>query len=687
MQCDGWRSAPCTRCSGGIWEAVVIKKALERLTVALLVAAMLAGAAYFCVRLYTTPLEQRFLSLTGELQVRARGMRHGMQDVEQSDFSSIAEIKEDGVRIGQIIAQLRDAYAGGGTLVSLVVPAEEVSKLVAGWDDMHKRLDGVLDNQAVLERVERTFNRLDDTTQSIMSHSQAIVQILLDKRAPAREIALATRQLLLAQQIDNHLHVILHPAVDFTKSADYSAVVKDTSLFERTLEAMLNGDAAMGVLRLTGTDAAQELRATGDLFRDMSNDVGKILEAAPVLLNVRRSADDLLSASSDFERAAAKLSNSVIDYQARHDTAFVAIYLLGVAAVFVLFLYGLAMYRAFKSQLEFTTAQSMRYKDVITRMRQSLERLARGEITPGNVEMRDGMEGVITPFNQATGRVRQTLMIVKTRAMELPSFIERIKNAVAGMVQASSKQIENTTTASGTMNRLLPAIESLSRQVSDSLRALDALKADCAASRGFIREAEAQMSATQRPIPVRVDTFPPQRVDGLIGEVGRLTKGVEQLSVMVLHLIIKAHGVGQQDHEPVPYANNALQIAHQCTEAADELSSGLAELRGEERQVPDILQPPGGEPASQLRLLADADKRLTLVDSTIAQINAVLQEMPRLLNEQGAAIVSVSDDMDKIHEYTMQLSNGSADVSRAIKRITDSVDHIRRDVDQYKITQ
>ncbi len=665
----------------------MIKKALERLTVALLVAAMVVGAAYFCVRLYSTPLEQRFLALTGELQVRARGMRHGMQDVVQSDFSSVPEIKGDGMRIGQIIAQLRDAYADGGTLVSLVVPSGAVGKLVAGWDEMDKRLDTVLTNQVVLDRVDRSFDQLDDTTESIMSHSQVIVQILLDKRAPAREIALASRQLLLAQQINRHLHVILRPGVDFTKTADYSAVVKDTSLFERTLEAMLNGDAAMGIQRLTGTDAASELHATGDLFRVMSNDIGKIMEAAPVLLTVRRTADDLLAASGDFERAAANLSNTVIDYQARHDTTFVAIYLLGVVAVFVLFLYGLAMYRAFKSQLEFTTAQSIRYKDVINRMRQSLERLARGEITTGNVEMRDGMEGVITPFNQATDRVRQTLMIVKTRAMELPSFIERIKNAVAGMVQASSKQIENTTTASGTMNRLLPAIESLSRQVSDSLRALDALKADCAAGRNFIREAEAQINATRAPLPAATGTHSPARVDGLMDQVERLTKGVEQLSIMVLHLIIKAHGVGQQDHEPVPYANNALQIAHQCTEAADELNNGLMALRGDEGQAPDLAQPPGGEPAAQLRLLGDADKKLTLVDSTIAQINAVLQEMPRLLNEQGAAIVSVSDDMDKIHEYTMQLSNGSVDVSRAIKRITDSVDHIRRDVDQYKITQ
>ena len=78
---------------------------------------------------------------------------------------------------------------------------------------------------------------------------------------------------------------------------------------------------------------------------------------------------------------------------------------------------------------------------------------------------------------------------------------------------------------------------------------------------------------------------------------------------------------------------------------------------------------------------------MTLVDSAIAQINAVLRDMPQLLSEQGAAILSVSDDMDKIHEYTMQLSNGSADVSRAVKRIADSVDHIRRDVDQYKIIQ
>lgn len=665
----------------------MIKKALERLTVALLVAAMLIGAAYFCVRLYSAPLEQRFLSLSGELQVRARGLRDGMHDIVRSDFSAVSEIKEDGGRIDEIVAQLRQTYAGGGTLVSLVVPAGDVNSLAVGWDDMQQQLGSLLANQAVLERVGRSFGRLDDTTQSIMSHSQAIVQILLNKRAPAREIALASRQLLLAQQINSHLHVILRPAVDFTKTADYSAVAKNTALFERTLEAMLNGDATLGIMRLTGTSAVKELRLIGELFRDMSNEVGALLEAAPVLLKVRHTADDLVVTSGDFERTAAKLSNTVIGYQARHDATFIAIYLLGVAAVFVLFLYSLAMYRTFKSRLEFTTAQSMRYKDVISRMRQSLERLARGEVTPGDVEMRDGMEGVIAPFNQATGRVRQTVKIVKTRAMELPSFIERIKAAADRMVQASSRQIENTTAASGTMNRLLPAMENLSRQVADSLRALDALKTDCAASHGLIREAEAHINTIHASLPMPGGASSPARIDGLVEQVGALTKGVEQLSVMVLHLIIKAHGVGQQDHEPVPYANNALQIAHQCTEAADQLNDGLIELRDEAPQAPSAERPRDEALITQGRLLAEADQKLTLVDSAIAQINAVLRDMPQLLSEQGAAILSVSDDMDKIHEYTMQLSNGSADVSRAVKRIADSVDHIRRDVDQYKIIQ
>lgn len=665
----------------------MIKKALQRLTVALLVTAMLVGAAYFCLRLYSTPLEQQFLSLTGELQVRARGVRTGLQDIVQSDFSSMSQVKEDGARIDAIVTRLRQAYGSGGSLVSLVVPAGDVGKLVAAWGDMHKRLDGLLINQTVLERVDRSFVRLDDATQSIMAHSQTIVRILAHKHAPARVISLASRQLLLAQRINSHLHLILRPTVDFTQTADYSAVVKDTSLFERTLEALLNGDTAMGVMRLTGTDAAKELRATGDLFRDMSNEVGKIMEAAPVLLDVHRTADDLLTASGDFGRAAARLSNAMIDYQARHDTTFVAIYLLGVAAVSVLSLYGLAVYRAFKNQLEFTTAQSLRYKDVVNRMRQSLEHLARGDITLGDVEMREGMEGVITPFNQATGRIRQTVNVIKTRAMDLPPLIERIESAVAGMDLASSRQIEETTAASGTMNRLLPAMENLSRQAADALRALEALKADCAASRGFIGEAEAHINAMQVPAPA-VGSMPSAgHINALLDQVSQLSKGVEQLSVMVLHLIIKAHGVSQQEHEPVPYANNALQIAHQCSEAADQLNSGLMELRGAAGEAPAAEKLQGEVPAAQLRLLGEADVRLSLADSAIAQINAVLHDMPQLLNQQGVAVLSVSDDMDKIHEYTMELSNGTADVSRAIKHITESADQIRREIDQYKIIQ
>jgi twitching motility protein PilJ len=668
----------------------VIKTVLERFTIAVLIAAMLAGAAYFCIRLYSTPLEQRFLSLTGELRVLARGLRDNMKNVTESHFSSMAVVQNDDARISEIVEQLRQIYASGGSLVALVVPVGEVDELASRWDEMRQRLGKLLADRAVLKDVDRSFDTLDEVTRSISVHAQTIVQILLDKGASSREITLASRQLMLAVQINSHLHAILRPAargISFTKTEDYSAVVKDASLFERTLEAMLNGDATIGIPRVTGTEAARELRMTGDLYRTMSAEVGKILAAAPVLLNTRRTATDLLAASGDFEQDVNRLSNNVIDFQSDHDVTFIAVYLLGAVAVFVLFLYGLAVSRTFKSQLEFSTVQGMRYKDVISRMREALMRLARGEVGSSELDMRDGMEGVITPFNQATGRVRETLKVVKTSTVELPPLIERIKSATGRMVQAGNRQVEGTTAASGTLNRLLPTMEDLSRQVSDALRALDALKSDVAAGRGLVREAALAMERPEGPVAAPLTGSAQERVAFLIDQVGELSRGVEQLSVMVLHLIIKAHGVGQQDHEPVPYANNALQIAHRCTEAADRLSEGLTELRGDsgqhfgaDRHIDEGLM-------AQARLTEDADNKLSLVDATIDQINAVLRDIPGLLNEQGTAILSASDDMDKIHEYTMQLSNGTAEISRAIKHIADTVDQIRRDVDGYNILQ
>ncbi|HKJ22865.1 MAG TPA: hypothetical protein VKA13_07230, partial [Gammaproteobacteria bacterium] len=181
------------------------------------------------------------------------------------------------------------------------------------------------------------------------------------------------------------------------------------------------------------------------------------------------------------------------------------------------------------------------------------------------------------------------------------------------------------------------------------------------------------------------DGAPP--IDALVGELDSLARGVEELSVMVLHLLVRIQDAGQAGHEPVSYANRALQVAHQCTEAVERLDEGLTQLReGDSRRAVDEARP-DQLPARYESFLRQMDEHFAAMDNQSERIAGLLRETAPLLGELTAALLSMSDDLDNIHEYTMHASNETADALKSGKRIAELVDHIGRSIDKYHIMQ
>lgn len=663
----------------------MLKKTIERLVLGLLVAGVAAAAVYFGLRLYFVPHQQQLLSRTQELQVLAQNLRSGVESVGGGDFTALPAIKRDADRIAAIIARLQQHYASSSPVVTVLMPPGEAPRWLAEWDDMHDHIQVLAANERVLGDVQHAFSDLDTSTDAIQSRLQALAQLLVDRGTSAREIYLASRQQLLIQRISRHLHRVLHPPQGSTvaeEKADYAAIINDSTAFERTLGGMLNGDKDLGLAPVTGADAEQKLHEIADLFDSVNGDMGTILGAAPALLKVQHAAAELLAASGDLIRGAGALSQSLVNREQRHNALFIALYLGATAMLLVMFVYCLYLYRAFEGQLGFSTTQNARYRQIVRRVRDTVERLAKGQLPAGAMESREGLESVTVPLNEVIAHWRETVETVKNRSGELRPLTNAAATAAAGIDSANREQVENTAKSSATVNRLVPAVEELSRQVAVVAQEIDALKSQCAAARALITRADAPHGADAARRDVVEGRF-----NTLAEQVLSLTKGIEQLSAIVLHLIIRAHGHGQPGDEPLPYANKALQVAHQCTEAVDALGRTLNEFRGETGRVLGH----GGRPEEAVPVPGDAvrevEKTLQAADALTTRIAGLLGDMLPTLNEQRSRILSLSDDLDRIHEYTMQSSNATAEVARSIKRIVESIDHIRKCVDKYNIVR
>lgn len=669
----------------------MLKRRFEYITVGVLAAAVLAAAVYFALRLYSTPLQRRLSSQLEQLQAHSLGLQDGARDVAGGDFSALPKIKEEDAAVAAIIRRLRRQYTTGGLPAASVMPGPEMRKVLEDWDRTHKHAATLLAKERVLKGTQRLVDMLDRTADTLLAQSETIVQALVKQGVADRQVYFASRQITLIQRISRDLHELLRPAgwgTAFTSSPSYTAIVNDAAVFEHTLEAMLRGDARLGIAPVNDADMSGRLRENAQLFGAINRDIGQILAMVPDLQGVRRTTQALRASSGRLAQDSNALAAAVIGYRARHDAIFVTVYLVALGALCLLFVYGVYTQRAFRGQLDFNTAQNRRYKEIMSRLKPTLEQLARGEVAGRGIEAGDGMEGVIEPFNQAVAKWRDTMVALGGWTGQLAPLVERINTAAGNIAHDHGRQVEGTTTASATLNRLLPAMEALSSQAADALKAVEALAGDRAAAGG--RPAETAAAEARTLTPAVGDDAEAQQIDGLIAQVALLTEGIEHLSAMVLHLLIRTQNTepgGQPGQEPVPYANKALQVAHQCTEAVDGLNQGLARLRDESGRRTAASASPGESEVPQAAHTQDADERVRVTGARVSRIGDMLRAMPRQLSEQAAAVISVSDDMDKIHEYTMHASNETADVARSLKRVADLIEHIRRSVEHYDILE
>ncbi len=658
----------------------MLKKTFASITLGVLGALVLAAGVFFVWRLYTAPLEHRLLTQTRNLQDLARDLRDGAQDIDQGNISALAALRRDDARIETLMDRWRAGDAGAWRPAAWVIPVERIRRLTAQWKVTHQQVTELLGREQVLKGIGRAIAMLDQTATSLLSQSEKIVGDLVEGGGDDRDVYFASRQIVLIQRISQHLHTLLKPTAwsgAFTESPGYKDLVSDAALFEHTLEALLKGDRRLGVSRARDAGVQQRLRDNGKMFVAINRDIGQILAMVPVLQDIRHTMRSLHASSREFARDGDGLADALVTYRARYDTLFAAAYLTGAAALVMLFAYGVYDRRRFQGRLDFSLAQNKRFKQALSDLQPVLAGLAKGEVSAGELETGAGVEGVIVPFNQAMAQWRNTLIAIKGWTAKLTPLVEQVNAAAARVAQDTGRQVEGTTASSASLNRALPTVDQAAGRIAEISAALETLKAGGATARRRVQEATVQ--------ELRGDGAQP--IDALVGELDSLARGVEELSVMVLHLLVRIQDAGQAGHEPVSYANRALQVAHQCTEAVERLDEGLTQLReGDSRRAVDEARP-DQLPARYESFMRQMDEHFAAMDNQSERIAGLLRETAPLLGELTAALLSMSDDLDNIHEYTMHASNETADALKSGKRIAELVDHIGRSIDKYNIMQ
>ena len=248
--------------------------------------------------------DQRYLQLVGELRASSFQLTSLSRDATAGDEESFKSLEDVVNRMDITWKQLQ-----ASDKQTRIMMTDELSTYNAVWNDAKNNASVITENKETILFLHNVAETLNQAIPQLQNEHNVIVEVLLDNRAPADQVAVAQMQSWRAERIGRNVDKMLRGGADADRAADQFNL--DASLFGKVLSGMESGDVAMDISRITDTDAQESLEEVGVLFGFVSGQVRDIFEASPALFQARQAANGILDESGALLAALSALSDQI----------------------------------------------------------------------------------------------------------------------------------------------------------------------------------------------------------------------------------------------------------------------------------------------------------------------------------------------------------------------------------------
>lgn len=317
---------------------------------------------------------------------------------------------------------------------------DEMESVRRDWENLRKNTDTILASEQTVLSLHQVAATLAETVPQLQVEYEKVVEILLQSGAPANQVAVAQRQLLLAERILGSVNTVLAGDDAAAQAAD--AFGRDAGRFGQVLEGMLSGNAAIQITRVEDADARARLAEIAELFQFVAGSVDEILETSPELFRVREAAGNIFSLSQTLLDEASHLANGFENLAGGRTLDTVGGYALGVLALASIILIGLVMVRTTNRQLRETAEKNERNQQAIMRLLDEIEELADGDLTVTVSVTEDFTGAIADSINYSVDQLRDLVATINHSAVQVAAAVQDTQNTARQLAKASEHQAE-----------------------------------------------------------------------------------------------------------------------------------------------------------------------------------------------------------------------------------------------------
>jgi len=234
------------------------------------IAAMLGSLFYAAIQ---QSYQQQYLENVSEQKLLSQRLATFSLESAAGKSTAFAELEKYKVRFDTLVNRLKRGYAGTSLPRLPDYAGRELNAVNDAWTGSQgedvagsysENIMHILEGKSAISEIGEFVLVIQEFIPQLLSFSEEVVDLLVERNADNRQIFMASRQLMLTQRIENNMNRVLSGGEGAAAAADRFG--RDAARFGTVLEAMLKGSKKLRINQIKDEEARTKLREVAMLF-------------------------------------------------------------------------------------------------------------------------------------------------------------------------------------------------------------------------------------------------------------------------------------------------------------------------------------------------------------------------------------------------------------------------------------
>jgi twitching motility protein PilJ len=626
---------------------------------------------------------QRHVELSSDQLLLSQQMATYSLSASSGSEEAFDQLKASRIKFDNILNTYRSGDAVTTALSADLLPP--LDSVESDWRSYRNNIEVILNGRQSITEVRELYQVIESFIPQMLTYSDEVVGVMIKKEASARQVYLATRQMMLSQRIKNNLNQVLAGGEAAAAAADRFG--RDAALFGRVLEGLLKGSKGLRIEKVTDKEAIAKLREVAMLISAVSDNIAGILELSPELFEVKDAAGQVSSDSTKLLKSLETFQQQIIKQGEQLDMIQLVGVGFGGIAVILIIIGGFLLLKDARQREEAALENNRRNQRAILRLLDEMANLADGDLTVHATVTEEITGAIADSVNFTIDALRTLVTTINNTATEVSASTERTQHTATELAEASNKQAREIASASAAVTDMAESMSTVSNDADNSAQVAQQSVEIAQKGAQVVRNTIGSMENIRETIQEtskRIKRLGESSQE--IGDiVGLITEIADQTNILALNAAIQASTAGDAGRGFAVVADEVQRLAERAGNATKQIEGLVNTIQADTNEAVKSMEMSTAGVVSGAAMAEDAGVALKEIESVSDQLSGLIKGISDSTKQQSKVALSVSDSMNVIQEITLQTSEGTDETSASLAALNDLSAELGRSVSGFKL--